>query len=165
MFRTFKVCLFGTMALVLSLFGTAQAGQKHPGYLRTMDDLRLARALLKGTNGAQALNGSQDEVSLTIGNIESAMAEIDKGIIAKAKKPQAIPQIDARASRAERLTKSLRLLEKAREDCGKEKDDAGDLGLQARVFDLLDQAHTRITVAIQTINFDYSARNMPTRND
>ena len=33
------------------------------------------------------------------------------------------------------------------------------------VLTQLDQAHTRLTVAIQTVNFDYAARNMPTRND
>src|SRR5712692_10266618 len=77
MFRTSKVWLFGALALVLSLAGTALAGQKDPGYLRTMDDLRLARALLQRTNEAQAANGSQDEVSLTIGYIDGAMAEIN----------------------------------------------------------------------------------------
>jgi hypothetical protein len=57
------------------------------------------------------------------------------------------------------------LLEKALQDCSNEKDTSGDQGLQARVFNLLDQAHTRITVAVQTKNFDYSARDLPTRND
>ena len=162
MFRSFKICLF---ALALSLSCTALAGQKHPGYMRTMDDLRLARALLQRTNEAQTLNGSQDEVSITIGNIDGAMAEINKEIGADRKKPHDIPRIDARMPWAERLSKSLRLLEKAQQDCSKEKDNPGDQGLQARVLDHLDQAQTRITVAIQTINFDYSARDLATRND
>jgi len=165
MFRTSKRCLFGAMALVLSLAGTALAGQKHPGYMRSMDDLRLARALLQRTNEAQTLDGSQDEVSLTIANIDGAMAEIEKEIGVDRKKPHSLPRIDTRMPWAERLSKSLKLLELAEMDCGKEKDNPGDLGLQARVFNLLDQAHTRITVAIETKNFDYNARNMPTRND
>jgi hypothetical protein len=165
MFRTTKMCRFGALALVLSLPGIALAGQKHPGYRRTMDDLRSARALLQRTNEAQILNGSQDEVSLTIGNIDGAMEEINKEIGADRKKPHALPRIDASMPWAERLSKSLRLLEMARLDCSKEKDNPGELGLQARVFNLLDQAHTRITVAIETKNFDYSARNLPTRND
>src|ERR1700693_3754651 len=165
MFRTTKMCRFGAMAFILSLPGTALAGQKHPGYMRTMDDLRLARALLQRTNEAQALNGSQDEVSLTIGNIEGAMEEINKEIGADRKKPHDLPRIDARMPWAERLSKSLKLLELAKFDCSKEKDNPGDAGLQARVFNLLDQAHTRITVAIETKNFDYNARNLPTRND
>jgi len=165
MFRTSKLCLFGATALALSLSCVVLAGQKHPGYLRTMDDLRLARALLQRTNEAQALNGSEDEVSLTIANIDGAMTEINKEIGADRKKPHDIPRIDARMTWGERLTESLRLLEKARQDCSNEKDTSGDQGLQARVFNLLDQAHTRITVAVQTKNFDYSARDLPTRND
>jgi hypothetical protein len=141
------------------------AGKKHPGYMRTMDDLRLARALLQRTNPAQSLNGPQDEVSLTIGNIDGAMAEIDTAIAPDGKKPHGLPRIDTRTPWTERLTESLRLLEKARQDCSKEKDLPGDSGLKARVLDRLDQAQTRLTVAIQTINFDYSARNLPTRND
>jgi hypothetical protein len=165
MFRITKVCRFGAMALVLSLPGTALAGQKHPGYMRTMDDLRLARVLLQRTNEGQNLNGSQDEVSLTIGNIDSAMQEINKEIGADRKKPHDLPRIDARMPWAERLSKSLKLLEMAQLDCRTEKDNSGDSGLRARVLDQLDHAHTRITVAIETKNFDYNARSMPTRND
>ena len=165
MFRTSKMCRFGALALVLSLPGTALAGQKHPGYDRTMDDLRWARALLQRPNEAQAVNGSQDEISLTIVNIDGAMADIEKEIGVEGKKPHAVPRIDARMSWADRLSKSLKLLEMAQQDCGTEKDNSGDGGLRARVLNQLDDAHTRMTVAIATKNFDYNARNMPTRND
>ena len=165
MFRITKMCRFGAMALVLSLPGTALAGQKHPGYMRTMDDLRLARALLQRTNQAQTLNGSQDEVSLTIGNIDAAMAEINQEIGADRKKPRDLPRIDARMPWADRLSKSLKLLELAEQDCSTEKDKSGESGLRARVLDQLDHAHTRIRVAVETKNFDYDARNLPTRND
>jgi hypothetical protein len=165
MFRINKMYRFGAMALVLSLPGTALAGQKHPGYMRTMEDLRWARALLQRTNEAQTLNGSQDEVSLTIGNIDAAMTEIDKEVGADRKKPHDLPRIDARMPWADRLSKSLKLLEMAQLDCRTEKDNSGDSGLRARVLDQLDHAHTRITVAIDTKNFDYDARSMPTRND
>jgi len=130
-----------------------------------MDDLRLARALMQRTNQAQSVNGSEDEVSLTIANIDSAMAEINKEIGADRKKPHDLPRIDARMTWAERLSESLRLLERARQDCSNEKDNSGNAGLLTRVSDQLDQAHTRITVAIETKNFDYNARNLPTRND
>jgi hypothetical protein len=165
MFRTSKMCQFGAMALVLSLPGTALAGQKHPGFDRTMDDLRFAHALLQRTKEAQTVNGQQDEISLTIANIDGAMAEIDKEIGAEGKKPHALPRIDPRMPWADRLSKSLKLLEMAQQDCRTEKDNSGDGGLRARVLNQLDDAHTRITVAIATKNFDYNARNMPTRND
>jgi hypothetical protein len=165
MFRISKMFRFGAMVFVLTLPGTALAGQKHPGYMRTMDDLRLAHALLQRTNEAQTLNGSQDEVSLTIANIDGAMAEIDKEIGTGGKKPHNLPRIDARMPWSERLSKSLKLLELAQQDCRTEKDNSGDSGLRARVLDQLDHAHTRITVAIETKNFDYTARDLPTRND
>jgi hypothetical protein len=165
MFRTSKKCLFGAMTLVLSLSCAAQAGQKHAGYFRTMDGLRFAKALLQRTNEAQTFNGAQDEVSLTIANIDGAMAEIDKEIGPERKKPHALPRIDSRMPWAARLSESLKLLELAKQDCSKEKDNPSDQGLQARVSNLLDQAQTRITVAIDTKNFDYNARNLPTRND
>jgi hypothetical protein len=160
-----KLFQLGALALVLSLSGTALAGQKHPGYMRTMDDLRLARALLQRTNESQSANAPADEISLTVSNIDVVMAEIDKEININQKKPHALSRIDPRMSWADRLSDSLKLLERARLDCSKEKDDAANAGLQARIFGLLDQAHTRITVAIDTKNFDYDARSMPTRND
>lgn len=165
MFRTSNLCYWGAIALALSLPGMALAKQKHPRYSRTMDDLRLARALLQRTNEAQTLKGSQDEVSLSISNIDGAMEEINKGIGASRKKERALPRIDARMPWADRLSSSLRLIEMAQQDCSKEKDIAGDQGLQARVLDQLDQAYTRLTVAYETNNFDYDARNLPTRND
>jgi hypothetical protein len=160
-----KLCRFGAMVLVLFLAAASQAGQKHLGYLRTMDDLRLARALLQRANEAQALNDSQDEVSLTITNIDTVIAELDGVARADGKKVRALPRIDSRMPWAERLNEGLRLLERAKEDCRSEKNDAADGGLRARILNQLDQAQTRITVAIETFNFDYSARSLPTRND
>ena len=165
MFRTPNMCRLGALALVLSLPGTALAGQKHPGYARTRDDLRLARMLLQRTNQAQALDGSQDEVSLTIGYIDAAIEELDKEIGTEGKKAHALPRIDARMTWPDRLTTSLRFLEAAQAECRTEKDSSGDSGLRARVLDELDHAHTRLVVAVETKNFDYSARNIPTRND
>jgi hypothetical protein len=149
----------------LCLSGTALAGQKHPGYVRTEDDLRLARALLQRTSGNQPESGSQDEVSLTVANIDNALAQIDEEVGAEHKKSHAVPRINPRMAWGDRLAESLRLVERAKEDCSKEKENGGDAGLHARILNLLEQSHTRLTVAIQTKNFDYSARNLPTRND
>jgi hypothetical protein len=165
MFRTSKVCWFGALALALTLSGTALASKKHPGYMRAMDDLRYARALLQRTDGTQPADGLQDEVSITTSNIDNILAQIDEEVGGTQKKTHAVPRIDSRLKWPERLSESLKLLEKARVDCSTEKDNSGDDGLRARVLTQLDQAHTRLTVAIQTVNFDYAARNMPTRND
>lgn len=162
MFRTGKL---GLICLLLSLPSSAFAGHSHPGYLHAEDDLRLARALLQRPDGVQPTNGWQDEVSLTIGHLDTAVKEIEEATGASRAKPHDIPRIDPHMTWAERLDQSLRLLERAEWDCMKEKDESASAGLKARIFDLLDQAHTRLSVAIQTVNFDYSARNLPTRND
>jgi len=153
------------LALSLCLAGTAQAGNKHPGYLRARDDLRLARVLLQRANSNAVAEGSQDEVSLTIANIDDVLAEIDKETGPERKKSHALPKVNARLTWPDRLSESLRLLEKAQLECSKEKDTAGDPELPARVNALLGQSHTRIIVALETKNFDYNARNLPTRND
>lgn len=166
MFRTLRLHQLAALTLVLSLSGAAQAGQKHPGYARTIDDLRLARALLQRTNASgAAADAQQDEVSLTIANIDGAIDEMSKEIASNGKKPHAIARINPRMPWSERLSESLRLIAEARQDCAKEKDNPGNPGVKARVLDQLNQANTRITVAIETINFDYDARNLPTRND
>jgi len=165
MLSTAKLCPYAALALALCLSGAVRAGQKHPGYMRTADDLRLARALLQRTSANQPANGSQDEVSLTIANIDNALAQIDEGVGSNQKKVNAVPRINPHMAWGDRLAESMRLLEKAEVDCSKENDNAADAGLHERIFNLLEQSHTRLTVAIQTKNFDYSARNLPTRND
>jgi hypothetical protein len=164
-FRTGKFGSLGLICLLLSLPSSAFAGHSHPGYDHAVDDLRLARALLQRPDGAQHPNEWQDEVSLTVGHIDMAVKEIEEGVGASRSKPHDLPRIDPHMTWAERLDQSLRLLERAEWDFAKEKDDAASAGLKGRIFDLLDQAHTRLSVAIQTVNFDYSARNIPTRND
>ncbi len=164
MLRSSKFCVSMAIALALSLPWAALAGQKHPGYVRTLEDLRMARALLQRA-GDQNQNGSQDEVSLAIGNIDGAIDEINEGVNIKGSSSRKIPAIDAHMQWSERLATSMRMLDKAMLDCSKEKDHSGSTGLQAKVLDHLDRAHDRIRVAINTINFDYSARNLPTRND
>ena len=164
-FRIVKLGSLGMICLLLGLPSIAFASHSHPGYDHAVDDLRLAQALLQRPTGAQPASGWQDEVSLTIGHIDMAMKEIEEGVGASRSKPHDLPRIDPRMTWAERLDQSLRLIERAEWDFAKEKDEATDAGLKARLFDLLDQAHTRLSVAIQTVNFDYSARNIPTRND
>ena len=164
MLRSSKFYLNMAIALALSFPCAAMAGQKHQGYVRTLEDLRIARALLQRT-GDQNQNGSQDEVSLAIGNIDGAIDEINKEANIKGGSSRELPAIDAHLQWSERLSTSMRLLDKAMLDCSKEKDTSGSAGLQAKVLSRLDRAHDRIRVAIDTTNFDYTARNLPTRND
>jgi len=164
MLRSSKFYLNMAMALALSLPCAALAGQKHQGYARTLEDLRMARALLQRA-GDQNQNGSQDEVSLAVGNIDGAIDEISKEANIKGGSSRELPAIDPHMQWSVRLSTSMRMLDKAMLDCSKEKDSSGSEGLQAKVLSRLDRAHDRIRVAIDTINFDYTARNLPTRND
>jgi hypothetical protein len=165
MFRTSRLCALGMICLAVILPASAFAGHHHPGYQHAMDDLRLALALLQRPAGAQAVNKSPDEVSLTITDIEGAVKEISEEVGPDLGKTHETPRFDARMPWKDRLVQSLRLLERAELEYGKEKGSDGKAGSKAKAFDLLDEAHTRISVAIQTVNFDYSARNVPTRND
>ena len=164
MSRSLKFYLGLAMAVTLSIPFAALAGQKHQGYARTLEDLRMARALLQRP-GDQVQNGSQDEVSLAIGNIDGAIDEITKDANIKNGSSRDVPAIDAHMQWSVRLATSMRMLDKAMLDCSKEKDNSGSEGLQAKVLGRLNRAHDRIRVAIDTVNFDYSARNLPTRND
>jgi hypothetical protein len=165
MFKTAKICLMAVGALSLALPSATLAVQGHASYERALNDLRVARALLQRTNDAQPSNGPDDEATIAIKNIDAAIAEIAKEPGADGKKSNEPPRVDLRMPWAKRLAESLKLLDKAQQDCGKEKDSAGDAGLQAQILDHIDQAHNRIKVAIETINFEYSARDMSTRND
>jgi hypothetical protein len=158
-----KRCSMGVICLCLFLPGGLFAGQSHPGYQRAMDDLRLARTLLERPNRVQPVNDAPDEVSLALENMTGAMKQIDQAMGPDQGKPEQLPKIDARMRWSEHLDQSLRLIDRAELECSKEK--GGSAQANAKVFDLLNQASTRLSVALQTVNFDYSSRNLPTRND
>lgn len=165
MLRTTRIALIASFGLLISVPGAVFAAQHHAGYARSMDDLRTARALLQRADQVSTAEGSQDEVSLAIGSINAAIAEISKEAAVSDKNTPEPLKVNARMTWQARLSMSLRLLDRAKLDCSKEKDDSANAGLQSHVMASIDQAHDRIRVAIDTINFDYSARNMPTRND
>ena len=125
----------------------------------------MARVLLQRVDKVSTSDGSQDEVSLAIGSIDGAISEIDNEAPSSDKQSQNAPKFDARMRWSDRLSMSFKLLDKAMLDCNREKDSSGKTELHSRVLASIAQAHDRIRVAIDTINFDYSARNMDTRND
>jgi len=144
---------------------SAFASHSHSGYQHAVDDLRLAQLLLQRSDIAPASSGWHDEVSLTMDNLDEAMKQMDTAVGSDRSKPSDLPRLDARMAWAERLNQSLRLIEHAEWDFAKEKDGAANTALKARIYDLLDEAHARLSVAIETVNFDYNARHLPTRND
>ena len=91
MFRSIRFRLITAVGLLISIPCATLASQHHSGYARAMEDLRLARALLQRGNMGSSTDGSQDEVSLAISNIDGAMTEILKeapGVQKRQKIPQ-----------------------------------------------------------------------------
>jgi hypothetical protein len=165
MFRTTRIGLIASIGLLISIPCATPAAQHHTGYVHTLEDLRMARALLQRPDKVSTADGSQDEVSLAISSIDGATSEIGKEAPAGDKQPQDAPKFDTRMSWSARLSMSFKMLDRAMFDCSKEKDNSGKSDLQSRVLASIEQARDRIRVAIDTVNFDYSARNMDTRND
>jgi hypothetical protein len=165
MFRITRMGLIASIGLLISIPCATPAAQHHAGYARTLEDLRMARALLQRPDKVSTAEGSQDEVSLAIGSIDGAIAEIGKEAPVNEKEAQDPPKFDPRMRWAARLSMSFKMLDRAKFDCSKEKDSSANGGLQGRVLGSIGQAYDRIRVAIDTINFDYSTRNMETRND
>ena len=163
MFRITRMGLIASVGLLISIPGTTSAARHQTAYVHTLEDLRMARALLQRADKVSTAEGSQDEVSLAISNIDGAIAAINKEIPASDK--QQAPKFDARMHWSDRLSMSFKMLDRAMFDCSKEKDNSGKAELQSRVLASIAQAHDRIRVAIDTVNFDYSTRNMDTRND
>ena len=164
MFRITRMGLIASIGLLISIPCATPAARHQTAYVHTLEDLRMARALLQRPDKVSTAEGSQDEVSLAISNIDGAIAEINKEMPPGSKQPQA-PKFDARMHWSDRLSMSFKMLDRAMFDCSKEKDNSGKSELQSRVLASIAQAHDRIRVAIDTVNFDYSTRNMDTRND
>jgi hypothetical protein len=164
MFRIKRMGLIASIGVLISMPCATPAARHQTAYVHTLEDLRMARALLQRANKISTADGSQDEVSLAISNIDGAIAEINKEVPTGDKQPEA-PKIDSRMHWSDRLSMSFKMLDRAMFDCSKEKGNSGKAELQSRVLASIAQAHDRIRVAIDTVNFDYSARNMDTRND
>jgi hypothetical protein len=165
MFRITRMGLVASIGLLIAIPCATPAAQHHSGYARTLEDLRMARVLLQRADKVSTADGSQDEVTLAIANIDGAIADISKEAPASDKEAQESPKFDARMRWSARLSMSFKMLDRAKMDCSKEKENSANAGLQTRVLASIEQAHDRIRVAIDTVNFDYSARNMQTRND
>jgi hypothetical protein len=75
-----------------------------------------------------------------IASIDRAIGDIRQAAIDDAKNPQDHPPVDAREPRAGRLHRALAALRAAREDIGKEEDNAFANGLRARGLHSIDEA-------------------------
>jgi hypothetical protein len=164
MFRITRMGLIASIGLLISIPCATPAARHQTAYVRTLEDLRMARALLQRADKISTPDSPQDEVSLAISSIDGAISEINKEAPTEDKQPD-VPKFDTRMPWSARLSMSFKMLDRAMFDCSKEKDNSGKTELQSKVLASIEQAHDRIRVAIDTIYFDYSARNMDTRND
>jgi hypothetical protein len=111
--------------------------EAHPAYLHALSDLRLARWLLERRGGDRAMKWDEREA---IASIDRAIGDIRQAAIDDAKNPQDHPAVDAREPRAGRLHRALAALRAAREDIGREEDNAFANGLRARGLRNIDEA-------------------------
>jgi hypothetical protein len=119
-----------------SVIGPSPA-EAHPAYLHALSDLRLARSLLERRGGDRAMKWDE---RAAIASIDRAIGDIRQAAIDDAKNPQDHPAVDAREPRAGRLHRALAALRAAREDIGKEEDNAFANGLRARGLRNIDDA-------------------------
>jgi hypothetical protein len=114
-----------------------QRAQAHPAYLHALSDLRNARANLERRGGD--VQTKWDERG-SVEAIDRAIREINQAAIDDGKSLQEHPPIDAHEPRAGRLHKAVAALRSAREDVGKEEDNAFASGLRARGLRDIDEA-------------------------
>ncbi len=113
----------------------------HPAYLHALQDLRLARALLR--RGSRDSEVRWDE-SLAIHEIEAGIREIKEAAIDDGKDIEEHPPVDTSVEFGGRLTKSLELVDGAIRDINQREDDNFSHGLRNRALNHLNKARAAI---------------------
>jgi hypothetical protein len=109
----------------------------HPAYLRSLTDLRNARANLERKGGDRAMKWDEHDA---IVEIDRAIADIKEAAIDDGKNLADHPPLDVKLARAGRLHQALADLRHAREDIAKEEDNAYARGLRNRAIHDIDEA-------------------------
>jgi hypothetical protein len=109
----------------------------HPAYLRSLTDLRSARANLERKGGDRAMKWDEHDA---IVEIDRAIGDIKEAAIDDGKNLGDHPPLDVKLPRAGRLHQALAALRHAREDIAKEEDNAYARGLRNRAIHDIDEA-------------------------
>jgi hypothetical protein len=114
------------------------APPRHPAYLRALEDLRHARAHLERPANVTARTAWDEAVAIR--EIDVAMGEIRRAAIDDGKPVGYRPPVDVAMDWSGRLRRTVELLERARQDCAQDEDNAFAQGLQARAIQHIEAA-------------------------
>ena len=139
-------------AFVFALFfslgsGVVIAQERHPAYLRALSDLRAARAHLDRHDGGELRHEEKEAIHF----INDAIDEIKKAAIDDGKDLNDHPPVDAGLDYVGRLHRAHQLLEKARQDIGREEDNGYARGLQQRAFGHIEKAIQEVDECIRIV--------------
>ena len=123
----FNLCAASAMAQKLNA--------KHPGYLKALADLRVARYYLNKQAGEPKLREEEDS---SIKEIDAAIAEIKKASIDDGKAVGDVP-VDAN-EHGSPLAKAIETIYKAQNDIGHEEDNAEVKGLRHDALEHISHA-------------------------
>jgi hypothetical protein len=135
---TQKPLLAGVLlALTVPFAANADMPGKHPFYLHALSDLRAARWMEQHRPGNPGVSAHED---VAIREIEAAIGEIKHAAIDDGKNLDDHASVDVPPNRPGQLHKALELLQKVRQDVGREEDDPMTRGLRDRAIGHVDAA-------------------------
>jgi hypothetical protein len=137
--RLFYILLSGLMVAACASVASADKPGKHPHYLHALSDLRDARAHLDYLAGSEKRDAEEEAA---IRQIDDAIKVIKAASIDDGKDLNDHPPIDTKLKRTGRYHKAMELLNAAHKDVTMEEDTPQSQGLQGRVIEHVDKAHT-----------------------
>ena len=137
------------LALVLafaSFANSTPAPERHANYLKALNDLRFARALISNPDSGRI----QDPERQAMEEIDGAIQELKAAGIDDGKDLNDHPGIDSHLRWIPRLNKAGKVLDNAHDEAAKEEDDPSAQGLQGRILAHIGAARKHVEEAIAT---------------
>lgn len=137
------------LALVLAFASFANARpapERHANYLKALNDLRFARALISNPDSGRI----QDPERQAMEEIDAAIQELKAAGIDDGKDLNVHPGIDSHLRWIPRLNKAGKVLDSAHDEVAKEEDDPSAQGLQGRILEHIGKARRHVEEAIAT---------------
>jgi hypothetical protein len=125
------------LVLALGCQATVVQPGRHPAYLRSLSDLRHARAHLERRGGDPGMKWDEHTA---IGEIDAAIQDLKSASMDDGKNLRDHPPVDVHMGYAGRLHQALELLRQAERDCRGEEDNGSARAAQARALGHIREA-------------------------